>query len=1122
MIRLNKVYVYNWGKFDEPTVLPIGEVTLLSGANQAGKSQIIDAVMMVLTGKKKGIFNKAADKHSARNVEKYLYGYWASNNQEKFLRHDGFFTSYVVLEFYNDVKDTYFCDGFVADCPQDHTRHSERWMSFSGKGIPDNLFVLDDMALNINELKRFLGTYVGEENYHFYTDSEYSKYIMAAYGQIRSEYISLLKAAVSCSIGENLNIGNFITDSICSVNESVDLTAIRSTIHDYYDLRDRAQSSRRKLEKLEKIKESYDVYHEDVVLVKTLEYALIRDEQKILENSSEASQNLIDQLSMDINQAKSMNEARKEKQQRLQDKIGHVHEELGKSDTEQIKQGITNKKQAVDEKRKGYLDNLESVHKTIRSRAGSWLMLLMEAENAGFTCDDEYKQILQDAQNIKIEDLASFPEEEIDKKIGDLYQELSVFNATLKARNVEVKKAIKEQEETISALEGNKKQYPKETLKLKELLEKELSKKFKKEVEIPIFADLLEIHDASWQAAVEGYLDNQRFDLLVPEEYYDEALTIYRANKDSLRAYRSGLIDIARIKESWKQDAMEDSLAEEVLTDNEDARLYADYKLGYIIKVDNTEDLYKHKCSITKDLLIYKGFVTRGKQIGQTFYIGKNALMQQEKEAREKLSKLSAEGDALAASMSVIKMDRIEKCLADKDFFDNAVSHVQDIEDLEAQSLDLLRQLGSVDTTRDEELHNELKGLSMRLEEVTEEIRVSSIECGRAENKIESEQRKIAIAKDEITALESQALDGSRFSADWRMNVGDKWIREDSGQNRRGSLKKIRDAHARMKQDALEAQARHFSSVRRLRAAYNVEEVAGFDPEREFDNEEYDTEYKRLSESGFTTFEDEIEKAAQKATNEFKVEFIGKLKSNIQKAQEQIDAVNEVLSTKWFGNVKYKLIHEKARGFERFYDMFMDPNLVKVDPDLPGYGGISIFSGFFEEAHKDELDELLQLIMDEKNLTNEQRLTREKKLEMYTDYRTYLRLDLCSIDHSGSSKYMSDVIRDESGSGIQTPYYIVMFAAIAQKVRAAQGENTLRVVILDEAFNKMDESKIAASIELLKSFDLQPIFCCVPEKVKVIAPKADITNIVMMYTDKSSYVEHFLDGEALTRIAQDA
>ena len=108
MIRLTRVFVYNWGKFDEPTVMSVGDITLLSGANQAGKSQIIDAAMMVLTGRKKGIFNKAADKHSARNVEKYFYGYWASNNQEKYLRYDGFFTSYVVLEFYNDIKDEYF------------------------------------------------------------------------------------------------------------------------------------------------------------------------------------------------------------------------------------------------------------------------------------------------------------------------------------------------------------------------------------------------------------------------------------------------------------------------------------------------------------------------------------------------------------------------------------------------------------------------------------------------------------------------------------------------------------------------------------------------------------------------------------------------------------------------------------------------------------------------------------------------------------------------------------------------------------------------------------------------------------------------------------------------------
>ncbi|WP_026507093.1 SbcC/MukB-like Walker B domain-containing protein [Butyrivibrio sp. MC2013] len=1118
MIRLTRIFVYNWGKFDEPTLIPVGDVTLLSGANQAGKSQIIDAAMMVLTGRKKGIFNKAADKHSARNVEKYLYGYWAANNQEKFLRHEGIFTSYVVLEFKDDVKDRYFCNGFVADCPQDHTRRSERWFSYRGKGIPDNEFIFDDVVMSIGELKRYLKSYVGEENYSFYTDTEYSKYIMASYGQVRSDYIALLKAAVSCSIGENLNIGSFITDSICSVTENVDLSSIRSTIHDYYDLKDRAESSRRRIEKLEKIRESYALYHEDVELTKKLDYALIRDEEKILESQMEASTQLIEQLSMDMEQARAMNKVRSEKLTKLRDKIGHVHEELGRSDTAQIRKSLEEKKKDLDEKRKGYEDNLSAVHKTITSRAGSLIMFLMQAENAGFTVGSEYMELLDKAQNISEEALSSFDLADANEKLGELYQEIVAYHSRLGAELKEVKERQRALKEEKSALLDNKKPYPKESLAMKELLEKELSSFYHKEIKIDILADLLEIRDPEWQNAVEGYLDNQRFDLLIPSEYYDKALEIYRANKDRLRAYRSGLIDAERIRSGWKRNVEKGALSEEVVTDNEDARLYVDYKLGYIIKVDIATDLYKHKCSITRDLLIYKGFVTRGKNSVPALFIGGRAAQQQAEQIEKELAKLEEKIDEITASMTITGPGKLERYLADEDFYAAAISHAEDIRELEEESLELLRQIGSVDTTRDAELKNELAGLNARMEEVSSQMEAAGTELGRGAARIESEEKKLRIAKEEYELLEEKAMDASRFSASWRTNEGDPWIREDAGQNRRGNLKKIRDAHNKMREDALLSSQKRFSLVRRLRSLYNQEETAGFDPDREFDNEEFDTELIRLRESGFVNFEDEIARAAERATSEFKVEFIGKLKANIQQAQEQIDAVNEVLTTRWFGNVKYKLIHEKEKSYERFYDMFMDPNLVRVEPDMPGYGGISIFSGAFEEAHRQELDELLQLIMDEKNLTQEQRISREKKLEMYTDYRTYLHLDLASIDHGGSTKYMSDVIRDESGSGIQTPYYIVMFAAIAQKVRAADKENTLRIVILDEAFNKMDENKIAASIDLLRSFDLQPIFCCVPEKVKVIAPKADITDIVMMYNDKSSYVESFFDKEALAEM----
>ncbi|WP_026505765.1 ATP-binding protein [Butyrivibrio sp. NC3005] len=1109
MIRLTRVFVYNWGKFDEPTVMSVGDITLLSGANQAGKSQIIDAAMMVLTGRKKGIFNKAADKHSARNVEKYFYGYWASNNQEKYLRYDGFFTSYVVLEFYNDIKDEYFCNGLVADCPQDHSRRVERWFSFEKKAIPENHFVFDDMALNISELKRYLKTYVGDENFHFYTDTEYSKYILHAYGQVRSEYVTLLKAAVACSIGENLNIDSFITDSICSVNETVDLTNIRSTIHDYYDLKDKAESSKRKIDKLLEIQEKYNIYHEDVEQVRILDYALIRDEQQIQKKQQDASTQLIEQLTMDVEQTKALNVSRSEKRKKLQEEIGRVHEELGKSDTEQIRRSLEEKKKDIDDKRKGYIENIERVCHIIQNRGASWQMSLITAENAGFKAEESAEKVLKNAMEIRADKLGDFDVENANEVIGNLYQSLGEYHAKISSDIAKVKDKMKTLKEKITALSGNQKQYPKETMSLKYLLEDELSKKYGTKISIPLFSELLEIRDDSWQNAIEGYLDNQRFDLMVPKEYYEDALEIYRENKDTLKSYKSGLIDIERIRENANIKAEEGSLAEEIITDNEDARLYADYKLGYIHKVEKVSELYQHKCAITKDLLIYKGFVTRGKAFNPTLFIGRRAIEMQINQANEELGKLKKKLDELSADLSVTSTDKLEQKIVDMDFFKTAVVHINDVEELEDKSLELLRQIGSVDTSRDEELHDRLKGLNARLEELSSLIGQSSLECGRAENKIESEQRKLENSRREYDELEEKAGDASRFPANWREEKGDEWIREDMAQNRRKNLKKTLEDHQNMRQEVLERQSRHFTTLKRLRTQYNMEETAGFDPDRSFDNEEYETELTRLKESGFSTFEGEIAKAAQRATNEFKVEFIGKLKANIQQAQEQIDAVNQVLESRWFGNVRYSLVHEKEKSYEKFYDMFMDPNLVKVDPDLPGYGGMSIFSGPFEEAHKEEIEELLQLILDERNLTEQQRISREKKLQLYTDYRTYLHLDLMSTDHSGSSKYMSDVIRDESGSGIQTPYYIVMFAAIAQKVRAYENANTLRVVILDEAFNKMDENKIAASIDLLKSFDLQPIFCCVPEKVKVIASKADITNIVMMYTDKSSYIEHF-------------
>jgi uncharacterized protein YPO0396 len=61
---------------------------------------------------------------------------------------------------------------------------------------------------------------------------------------------------------------------------------------------------------------------------------------------------------------------------------------------------------------------------------------------------------------------------------------------------------------------------------------------------------------------------------------------------------------------------------------------------------------------------------------------------------------------------------------------------------------------------------------------------------------------------------------------------------------------------------------------------------------------------------------------------------------------------------------------------------------------------------------------------------------------------------------------------------------------------SATANNTVRLVIFDEAFNKMDSERIVESIRLLRKMHLQAIVCTPPDKLADIAPLTDKTYLV--------------------------
>lgn len=60
---------------------------------------------------------------------------------------------------------------------------------------------------------------------------------------------------------------------------------------------------------------------------------------------------------------------------------------------------------------------------------------------------------------------------------------------------------------------------------------------------------MLEITDETWRNAVEGYLNTQRFYVLVEPEHFDIALGIYEKLRREKKAYGVGLINSGKLEE---------------------------------------------------------------------------------------------------------------------------------------------------------------------------------------------------------------------------------------------------------------------------------------------------------------------------------------------------------------------------------------------------------------------------------------------------------------------------------------------------------------------------------------------------------------------------------------------
>lgn len=1117
MKLLKKLRLINWHYFANIKV-DFERINFLTGENASGKSTLIDAMQVVLLGDTSGrIFNKAASEKSGRTLKGYLKGEIGDEGEGiyRYLR-NGRFTSYICLEFYDDVICKSFTLGIVFDVFEDGTE-THRFFLLKDK-FPHCDFTSLGVPLDYKGLAMYFSENYAQNEYKFFdTNAQYQIMLKEQFGNIKDKYFTLLKKAVSFS--PITNIEQFITEYVCDVPSEINISSMRENIKQYKKLEIEASTMEEKIKRLEAISQAYN----DVLTRK-----------KELNLSSYISKRVTYQVYLDnlrnLQRDLDANELRlKENNQKIKD----IEEEI-KAFQEQKEELIASKvssssyqmnkdlKNSID-KAKDNIQKIEDSLNSDRYKLSSYINTFQNESNVlingidVLSKYDEYKnnEALKDLkakslnlnkvgkdfasklaskENLSSQDVQDFKNASIELKnsSSEHYGYFKNILATELTRLTQLKNRLND-----SSLSG--KLYDYNLTLIRSQLKHALEDRFNEEVEVSFYSDLIDIKSPRWVNAIEGFIYSQKVNMFVEEKYYSVANQILPSIMKKNNYFRTGLVDSEKLK-SAHFECKENSLAEEIITDHLGARAYTNFLLGKMDKCETFEDARESGHGLTPECVGYRNYASFVIPTSHYQYplIGRKISLKQ-KEEREKELKLKEEIlNNLQQFVQILGIINKEEIMNQNES-DIYINHLDEFASLPSLKENLkhyeeeLKQNSSDEIALIDErislIEKDINTLSIEREELLVSIgKISASSSSINEEKIPTLVNKANDLQNEIK---------KEFKEDFINELGLPTFNEELDHGK--TLQEIR-----LEYDELYTKGQYYlrsalAKLNELRKDYIVDYKLSYDINRE-DNDDFDNDLYTLKEVKLPSYKKKIEDAHDKAIKEFKDDFIFKLKTSIESARTQIDELNEALKDAQFGEDSYQFTVVPAPQYREYYDMITDDLLLNFGED----------ENLYLNKYKDIMNNLFKLI-GESTTSKDQDAIIAQNVEKFTDYRTYLLFDLV-VSHDGRKVYsLARNIKKASGGETQTPFYISILASFSQLYRVngpKNMSNTLRLVIFDEAFSKMDRNRIVESIRILKSFGLQVILSAPPEKVSDISKLVDTTLLVSRGKNRS-FVETF-------------
>jgi len=226
---------------------------------------------------------------------------------------------------------------------------------------------------------------------------------------------------------------------------------------------------------------------------------------------------------------------------------------------------------------------------------------------------------------------------------------------------------------------------------------------------------------------------------------------------------------------------------------------------------------------------------------------------------------------------------------------------------------------------------------------------------------------------------------------------------------------------------------------------------------------------KRLRDTELSEFEEQMKNAFNTSQETFRTDVAIALSNNIDHLNNSMNRLNQVLSTcPVFTNGERYRFHRTVRPQLK--------GLLKFVQDIAAYGPNDDLLG-----GAGEMPEEFRQLLDEKIAPGAAGVS-----SPLDDYREFFEFDIEILREDSLTKATSIVgslskrLGTGSGGEHRAPLYVIAGAALASAYRLDSGNSDgLRLILLDEAFNKMDTANIVATMRYLEQLGLQ-IFMASP------------------------------------------